>query len=513
MKLNLQNRDFSQLMERFDDEKCPDARANRLYAAKHSFKWFMLLYMSHFLTHKPADFQLESYEKAKDERLLQVWPRGFGKSITWSVCYPLWVVLNNPFNLDLKQHIEDIFCISNAGPLAEKWIRFHKRELTTNSRILADYRVEPGEIWRVDQIEINKNGHVIGRITAKGSGAQIRGEHPTELLIDDLEDREEARSETLRKKTEEYFFQDLWGTLRHKAPGRTRVKIVGTFVHPLALLPKLYNKDWWTKVKYAVYKPDGSPLWPDYMDKHALEELRMQLEDVSSSAWASEYMNQPIISENPIFVDNWIQTYEEENDVRFLRDKKQGLYTVIALDPAISRRDKSDFSAIVTISSNFESKPNFYVRNKGVVRGHWPIHHTISELARLYQKFQANAVVIETVAFQQAIADEFRRYCENNRWFPRIIEIKPDQDKERRAHAVAPLLERGQVFFDTSDVMVQHLVDEMLVFPTGDHDDLVDAFDYSLAELKRWAGRERNIQTEPHIVLPGVRNPLTGVVS
>ena len=147
------------------------------------------------------------------------------------------------------------------------------------------------------------------------------------------------------------------------------------------------------------------------------------------------------------------------------------------------------------------------------MRGHWPIHHTISELARLYQKFQANAVIIETVAFQQAIADEFRRYCDNNRWFPRIIEIKPDQDKERRAHAVAPLLERGQVYFDTSDVMVQHLVDEMLVFPTGDHDDLVDAFVYALAELKQWAGRERNMQVKPHIVLPGVRNPMTGIVS
>ena len=117
---------------------------------------------------------------------------------------------------------------------------------------------------------------------AKGAGAQARGEHPTEIVIDDLENREQAAGEGTRENMRAYFYQDLWGTLRHKGEDRTRVKIVGTFVHPMALLPELYTKDWWTKCKYSVYKDDSSPLWPEYMDHEDLIKLR---NTVTPTAW------------------------------------------------------------------------------------------------------------------------------------------------------------------------------------------------------------------------------------
>jgi hypothetical protein len=54
-----------------------------------------------------------------------------------------------------------------------------------------------------------------------------------------------------------------------------------------------------------------------------------------------------------------------------------------------------------------------------------------------------------------------------------------------------------------------------LVFPTGDHDDLVDAFVYALAEVKKWAKNRNAVRKSigPHIVLPGGgrRSPVTGV--
>ena len=89
----------------------------------------------------------------------------------------------------------------------------------------------------LNEIEVTVGGRPHGRIVARGSGAQVRGEHPTELILDDLENREEASSEGPREKMREYFYQDLWGAVRHEDGNRTRVKIVGTFVHPLALLP------------------------------------------------------------------------------------------------------------------------------------------------------------------------------------------------------------------------------------------------------------------------------------
>ena len=39
--------------------------------------------------------------------------------------------------------------------------------------------------------------------------------------------------------------------------------------------------------------------------------------------------------------------------------------------------------------------------------------------------------------------------------------------------------------------MQQRMIDEMILFPTGDHDDMVDAFVYALQDIKDWGGRSK----------------------
>jgi predicted phage terminase large subunit-like protein len=291
------------------------------------------------------------------------------------------------------------------------------------------------------------------------------------------------------------------------------VKMIGTFVHPLALLVELYGKDGmgWVKRKFSVYADDGSPLWPERMDQEDIDNLR---DTLPATAFASEYLNQPIVSENPIFIASWMKTYAHD-DEQFVKDQKDGLYTVVTLDPAISRRDSADYSAITTLSATHDAEPRVYVRQGGCIRGHWPMAETLRRLRGITQKFSADRLVIETVAFQQAFADEFRRECDREGWYPRLVEVRPDRDKERRANEVTPLLMRNQVFFDRDDPVQKRLIDELLVFPTGDHDDLVDAFVYALAEIKKWAKNRNAVRKSigPHIVLPGGgrRSPVTGV--
>lgn len=483
-----------------------EKRENRLYAARQSFKWFMYLYLSHYLTIKPAPFQLESYKRAKIHRLLEIWPRGYGKSVTWSIAYPLWVTLNNPYKLDLKWRKEDIIQISNTAKLAEKWIRFQKRELEYNPRILTDYDVRPGEIWRVDEIEVKKGNRTVGRINALGSGAQIRGEHPTELIVDDLENREEAAVETQREKMREYFYQDLWGTLRHnKNDNPTRVKIIGTIVHPYALLPELYNKDWWEKAMYAVYKPDGKPLWPEYMDDEGLRELRGQ---VTETAWMSEYMNAPIVSENPTFLRKWFQGYEpgtirsHAGDKISLRDMK----IVTAIDPAISQKDSGDYTAMTTYACTFDEKePRIYCLE--AKRGHWTLSKQITELFASFERFPGSVQLIETTAYQKALYYQYREELDRERLNITVIPIEPDKDKGIRAHRVQPYFQKEMIYFDFSDTMQKLLMDELTLFDysTRKHgrDDWVDATTMCLDYLGIWLRRRRTglkNRRQPHII-------------
>ena len=486
---------FFALRPHFDDNNVGEktARANRLHAAKESFLHFVYLYLSNHLTLPVAPFQRKQFDLSKSERLLIVIPRGYGKSIYWSVAYPLWVLLTNPYNQDMKWQKEDMFMISNTANLAEKWIRCHKRELMENKRIIADFKPEQGKIWRNDEIEVTVNGRAHGRIVARGSGAQIRGEHPTEIVIDDLENREEAASEGPREKMREYFYQDLWGAVRHEIGNRTRVKIVGTYVHPLALLPELYEKDWWETLKYAVYNDDRSPLWPEYMDEEALLELQKQM---PATAWASEYMNAPIVSENPTFLREWFGGYEP-GMIRDMAGKKitnRDMLVVTAIDPAISMKDGADYTAIATYGATWDEKePRIYCLDAR--RGHWPVSRQITELLACYERFPGSIQLIETVAYQLALYYEYKERLDRERLNIKVVEVIPDKDKGRRANAVTPLFQRGLVKFDHADKMQQLLMDELALFDYSKRkhgrDDWVDASVYCLDYIDRWLRRSK----------------------
>lgn len=445
------------------------------------------------------EFHRELYKLAYEghKRIVVAAPRSFAKSTVFSKIYPLYQILNG--------NIKRIMIVSSTAMLAEHWLREIQKELTENKYILADYGDVKTDKWASDYIICSVRGRKV-EVQAKGRAYQMRGWRPDLIVLDDLEDDEQVRSEDQRAKLTDWFNKALINTLESSS----QLIYIGTILHPLSLLSDVLNREGWVTRKYQAISPDNNSLWPEKWPMPALLERKRE---IGSLAFQSEFMNEPLITENPIFVKDWIHSFDKE-DATFKDARKQGMYVVTGFDPAISRKESADYSGMVTLGATFGKTPKIYVLS--VKRGHWPLHKQVYELDENYIKFQVNKIVIETVAYQQALADEFKLYCEEHRRFPNVKEVKPDRDKERRAHVIAPLLERGQVLFDMSDAMTQKLVDEMLVFPTGDHDDLVDAFVYALNDIKAWAKREsqKHKNSEPYIVLPGNgrRSQYTGVV-
>lgn len=504
------NADFTKNRHFFDDNEVGPKQAsfNRLYAAKKSFGYFMFLYMNHYLTIKPAPFQLESYEHAFCHRLLEIWPRGFGKSRTWAVAYPLWVVLNNPFDLDLRYREERIVLISHAGDLPEEWIAIHKEELTGNPLILLDYQPQQGDTWRVDKISI-KSVQGKGSILSKGSGAQIRGHHPTEVVVDDLESREEAESDTMRDKIKRYFYRDLYMTLRRETKDKARMKIIGTPVHEEALLPELYKKNWFESHWWGARKEDGTPLWPEYMDDEDIERVRLELED-DPGAFETEILCKPSSMTDKIFYRETFQTFTEA-DEQFKEDAAKGLYTVAFCDPATKRKHRKDNTAVVTISMTMRSSPaRYYIRPSGCFRHKAGPTETIQKIAGIYRKFSHDVIGFEINGFQEVFADEWQRYCERECWKPKLELVTAVRDKETRARAVTGPFIRRQVFFDNSDPIIKKLMDELSLFPTGSTDDLVDATVHALQYLIPLEKRIRNRDNQKAKIMWTPRNPIYG---
>ncbi len=459
-------------------------------------------HLNHYFKCNVPPFHREMYEMAyrNEKRIAIAAPRSFAKSTVFSVIYPLYKIY--------ESDVSSIILISETSSLAEKWLRKIKDEMSSNQYLIGDYGVvndQTATIWRNDIIVFKHP--VTGRpieIEAKGAGKQIRGTRPDLIIVDDLENDLSVRSEEQRERLASWFDKALINTLERDS----QLIMIGTVLHPLSLLANVLEREGWITKKYQALLPDGESLWPEKWPK---EELLSRKNEIGHLAFQSEFMNDPIISENPLFVREWFEEYSPQDEA-FITEIGKGVYTVTAIDPAISRKEGSDYTAIVTVSATFGDKPKYYIRN--ATRGHWTVHEQVHKLSDEMRRFKSNRVLIETVAYQQALSQIYQAYCEENRLFFSLEEIKPDRDKERRAHSIASMIQGGDVFFDYSNPVTHRLMDEMVVFPTGDHDDLVDALVYCLQHLQVWGKRERSSQDKPYIVLPGkgTKNKHTGVV-
>jgi len=112
------------------------------------------------------------------------------------------------------------------------------------------------------------------------------------------------------------------------------------------------------------------------------------------------------------------------------------------------------------------------------------IKFLLASLASLErQGLRPNAVLIEDAANGPAVCQLLRRQV------PGLIAIPPKGSKASRAHAVAPLVEAGQVRFARK---ADSLIEELLAFsPRGGVDDQVDAFCQGVLwiEAQFWRGR------------------------
>lgn len=66
-----------------------------------------------------------------------------------------------------------------------------------------------------------------------------------------------------------------------------------------------------------------------------------------------------------------------------------------------------------------------------------------------------------------------------------MIPVEPEGGKEARANAVTPIFESGNVYFPHPYYCpwINDVIEEVLAFPNGEHDDDVDAMTQALVKL------------------------------
>jgi predicted phage terminase large subunit-like protein len=430
------------------------------------------------------DFHREAYWSCEDtDRICEISPRGFGKSIRWSFFIPLAFAA--------LERVQKIALLSKTAGLSEKFLGMIKDEIESNKILREDFpNLRRKGRWANDHIQL-ANGT---EIWAKGWGAQIRGEHPQLIIIDDPEDEESTASQTQLDKTYEIFLRTIMGALEEDPDMKhSKCVVVGTNVHPDCLVSKILNNfedryHEWSVLFFSALLPNGESLWPE---RRPIEWLERKRREIGSAAFSAEFLNEPILGEQVLFLPSFFRDrYKQPVDDLLLSVPSKERVVVAAVDIAQSMRESADFSAWA-IGMRDRRSNNKYLLDGNIAR--LPTRQLAREMATKCMDLRVDYCYIEdplkesTDPEKQSIVPTVFReefFAAGCRAVVRTV--RPDRDKYRRALPVQSSCERHEIFWpENMNPGLRKVWGEVIRFPLGAHDDGADAFVYCMRQLDR----------------------------
>lgn len=214
----------------------------------------------------------------------------------------------------------------------------------------------------------------------------------------------------------------------------------------------------WNIVYEKALRDDGSLFFPEKLTHEFLEDAKRTM---GSYLFANQYLNEVIPSDMQTFKREWFRYYDS---------LPKTLHNFIFVDPALSETDTADYTGIVVVAVDPEKR--WYVRFARRYR--LTPTQLIDQIFKLNKEFSPQIIGIEEVAYQKALLyfldEEMRRRDE---LLP-IKGVRPptDKTKQMRILSLVPRFEWERLYLARG---LSDLELELLSFPRGAHDDLIDA--------------------------------------
>jgi predicted phage terminase large subunit-like protein len=227
----------------------------------------------------------------------------------------------------------------------------------------------------------------------------------------------------------------------------------------------------WEVIEFPAIMPSGKPLWPEFWSLQELEALRTEL---PNSKWQAQYQQNPIGNESAIIKRDWWKWWDHERPP--VCD-----YILQTWDTAFEKNNRADYSAGTTwgIFYNDEdhSLPNIVLLNTYKKRVEWI--ELKRDVLNEYNEWEPDGVLVEKKATGAPLIYELRAMG-----IP-VQEYTPSrgQDKIARLNSVSDIIASGKVWLPRTR-WAEELVDEIGAFPSGEHDDLVDATTLALMRFR-----------------------------
>lgn len=249
--------------------------------------------------------------------------------------------------------------------------------------------------------------------------------------------------------------------------------------------------------RIPILTDEGKSAWPS---KWPLREIEKSRENTAllgkTDIWYRERMCQCISPDSQKFKREYFRYYDKTPDLRDLN-----IYT--AVDLAISQKVNADCSAIVTVGVN--NSGQWFVLD--VEYGRYDPSTTMDAIFSAVQKWRSLSVGIEAVAYQAALQHFLEKEMPKRGIFFRIQPLKAEKKKELRIDAIQPRFAVGTIWFKRHAAWLDKIEGELLAYPHGAHDDVIDA----LAYMEQMAAEPFNYEKYRGGV-SGDWNPIAGLM-
>lgn len=445
---------------------------------------------------------IKDVEAGQSRYLVVSMPPRSGKSLLTSVYLPTWLLRSHP---DWK-----IGLISHAPTLAVSWGRQVRRMVEEHKDLLGLTLAKDAGAASEWQTTVG------GGITSRSApGQSITGLGFKVMLIDDaVKDFAAAHSETQREALWDWWLANAQTRLEPPA----LVVVVGTRWHEDDLIGRILSPEHegdpgdWEVIEFPAIATEhdvlgrepGDPLYSPLLEESREEALTRWdglRRSLGTYTWSALYQQSPAPSKGAIFDTGWWRfwtdnpekgdrledgTPDPDGKVIYFRpeDHPHGRW-LDSWDMAFKGTDASDY--VVGQRWARQGVGRYLVGSSRARRTftstlakvkEWADPTTVLPRCSAY----VHERLVEDKANGTAIIDTLKREISG------LIPVNPTESKQARARAVTPEVEAGNVFLplpsDPGNEWVADLLDELRNFPTGAHDDQVDALTQALSRLR-----------------------------
>ena len=406
----------------------------------------------------------EDIEAGKRKRVIvNIAPR-HGKSEMISYLAPGWFLGKNPQ--------KKVIMASHTADLAVNFGRRVRNLVGSES-----YRdIFPNVSLQADSKSASRWGtNFNGEYFAIGVGGALAGRGADLFIIDDPHSEQEA------KQGRADVFEPAWewfqsGPVQRLMPGGSII-VVMTRWSKMDLTGKIVDHmtreddaDEWEVVEFPAILNE-KPLWPEFW---SIEELMGKKASMDVRYWQAQYMQQPTSEEGALIKREWWQVWDKETP-------PSCEHIIMSLDAAQEKTNRSDFNALLTWGVFFnEETKNYNIILLNAIKERLEFPELKQRVLEEYKDWNPDTFIVEKKSNGAALYQEFRRMG-----VP-ISEFTPGkgQDKISRVNAVSDLFSSGIVWVPDRR-WAWEVVEECNDFPSGTHDDLVDATTLALLRFRQ----------------------------